>query len=376
MTTPLSPQQVYHIQKRLPPFELSYETIAHKKVFDAYQICLAIPTGKKSFAWFSFHNDQDVCYFMELNREKKISHITIANGTFDPSLSLGTLLYGTIVLQEGKCEGEEASCFVVEDIYYYKGLSLKQQTMSEKFGYLEQFFTLLGRTSSSLRFFLPFLWGVKSPVENDLIQELEIHRDRIPYPVHHLQVRKLTELSPYLNIQLYLRRFDNGRTTEVVIQSKASDPFKKTEINRPLSTLLPVKKDFNKPQYRYPTVFWVSADIQYDIYHLFAYDNTKQENGSQGMVYYDIAYIQNIKVSKMMNGLFRKIRENDNLDYIEESDDEDDFENMAADKYVDLHKKIPMEFLFNRKFKKWVPIRLVETDSKIIHINRLSNDWK
>ena len=52
-----------------------------------------------------------------------------------------------------------------------------------------------------------------------------------------------------------------------------------------------------------------------------------------------------------MNDLFRNIRENQNLDYIEESDDEDDFENIAADKYVDLHKMIPMEFLFNGKFK-------------------------
>lgn len=36
----------------------------------------------------------------------------------------------------------------------------------------------------------------------------------------------------------------------------------------------------------------------------------------------------------MMNKLFRKIKENDNLDSIEESDDELEFEDQREDKYV------------------------------------------
>ena len=50
-----------------------------------------------------------------------------------------------------------------------------------------------------------------------------------------------------------------------------------------------------------------------------------------------------------MNSLFRKIRENDNLDYIEESDDEDDFQNIDEDKYVDVNKVLYMECIFNKK---------------------------
>ena len=49
-------------------------------------------------------------------------------------------------------------------------------------------------------------------------------------------------------------------------------------------------------------------------------------------------YIPDYKTSVMLNKIFRKIRENDNLDYIEESDDEDDFQNTEPDKYVDLKK--------------------------------------
>jgi hypothetical protein len=40
-----------------------------------------------------------------------------------------------------------------------------------------------------------------------------------------------------------------------------------------------------------------------------------------------------------MNQLFRNIKENKNLDYIEESDDEADFEDVREDRFVDLKKK-------------------------------------
>jgi hypothetical protein len=69
----LSQNQTTHLMKRFPEFELSYETISHKKVSPNYDICMAIPTGKKCFAWFTYHNDNDVCYLLDLNREKKIT---------------------------------------------------------------------------------------------------------------------------------------------------------------------------------------------------------------------------------------------------------------------------------------------------------------
>ena len=37
-----------------------------------------------------------------------------------------------------------------------------------------------------------------------------------------------------------------------------------------------------------------------------------------------------------MNSLFRNIKENGNLDLLEESDDEEEFENIALDKFVYL----------------------------------------
>jgi hypothetical protein len=90
--------------------------------------------------------------------------------------------------------------------------------------------------------------------------------------------------------------------------------------------------------------------------------------------YYGVAGIPNYKTSVFMNSLFRKIKENINLDYIEESDDEAEFEDMTEDKFVDIQKVLLMECTFHMKFKKWVPMRIVENTSHYIHIGKLIRD--
>ena len=68
----------------------------------------------------------------------------------------------------------------------------------------------------------------------------------------------------------------------------------------------------------------------------------------------------------MMNKLFRIIKENDNLDALEESDDEEEFENENIDKFVRLDKSYKMVCRFNHKFKKWVPIKVADDKSNVI----------
>jgi hypothetical protein len=65
--------------------------------------------------------------------------------------------------------------------------------------------------------------------------------------------------------------------------------------------------------------------------------------------------ISTYKCSVMMNKIFRKIKENDNLDLLEESEDEEEFENIKEDKYVDLNKSVLMKCVYSKRFKKWQP---------------------
>jgi hypothetical protein len=72
-----------------------------------------------------------------------------------------------------------------------------------------------------------------------------------------------------------------------------------------------------------------------------------------------------------MNKLFRKILENNNLDKIEESDDDEDFENIKIDKYVNLNSSYNILCSYNYIFKKWVPIKI--SNHPIIEKNKLYN---
>jgi hypothetical protein len=341
----LSQPQLSHIMRRFPEFELSYETISHKKVSAAYNLCMAIPTGKKMFAWFTFHQDKDVCYLLDINKEKKITKATLTGESVGSELALGTIVYGSYLQ-------DESEWFVIEELYYYKGVSLKNIKFGEKFQLLKGL--LSTQAGGSLKFCLPVMWEFRASKDSDEYPAYipESISANIYYPVHHIQYRAIYDIMPNLNVHL------NRKILPAVIKKKQSSHTFET---------IPFTMDINKPQYRYSTVFQVTADIQYDIYHLFAYG---KHNSS---VYYNTAYIPNYKKSVFMNGHFRKIRENKNIDYIEESDDEEDFQNLNEDKYVDLNKILLMECVFNRKFKRWTPVRVVDKNSKIAHIGQLGN---
>ena len=116
-------------------------------------------------------------------------------------------------------------------------------------------------------------------------------------------------------------------------------------------------------------IFMVKASLQNDIYDL--YYNVEKK----GLLKYGTARIPNYSTSVMMNKLFRVIKENDNLDKLEESDDEEEFENVELDKFVDLKKRVIMECVYNHKFKKWVPFKVSEnknivTDKEIKRIEK------
>ena len=362
----LTQQQLHRILQRFPSFELSYETLTHKKVPSNYDICLGVPAGRKYFLWHTFYRNRDVTYLMELNKEKRIVRATVTHTDFSSECHIGTILYGSLVCDQTDPLSKQilAPFFVIEDVYFYKGVPLKHLCFAEKTYILKELFDQEkshnpydngNETKQAYTpVYLPYIWHASKPPPI------------FPYTVHHIQYRECARICPYLNVIYGLRE-----PVHPVITPK---PQVQSEIY--ISQYIP---DFGKPQYKYPTIFRVTADVQYDIYHLYACGQHKQtERGhntrldSFANIYYDVAYIPNYKKSVFMNGLFRNIRENRNLDYIEESDDEEDFENTREDKYVDLKKELFMECSFHTKFKRWVPIRVVDKREKIVHIHKLA----
>ena len=339
-----------HVLSRFPSFELSYETISHNKVPSNYNVCIAIPAGRKHMLWFTYdpQSNTDVCYLLEIGKNKKIINIELCNLLFDPLLSLGTILYGTIV--------ENTKIFTIEDVYYYKGNCIHNLVFGEKLGFAHEMaskYIFNDISIQNILVYFPVMWGVYEPCEYVIPSN---YAENIGYAIKNIQYRGLNEIIPYLNVY----------PKKAIVDTSVS-----TKINPEIFKFYNVKykMDFSKPQYKYPTIFFIKPALQNDIYNLFAYGKNKE------LVFYNIAYIPSYKTSVFMNSIFRNIKENKNIDYIEESDDEDDFQNTDIDKYVDLQKHELIECVFNSKFKKWVPMRAIDRNKKVVHISALVSNY-
>jgi hypothetical protein len=342
----INQQQMNNLSHRLPKIELSYETVFHNKVSSVYDICVSIPVGKRQFAWFSYDEDHDVCYLTDFTKDGKIRHISQLNVESNHSLSMNTIVYGTI------CDIDGLQFFVIDDIYYYKGICVKSQLFGEKMEYIKDI--VLNNNLSEFKdiksvvFKMAYMETITSDCDVESQNFYETTINKSAYASHHLQFRSTTHIMPYLNHTYKARIF----TTQVI----------EPKIFIPRNDL-----DFGAYAYKSEAIFRVMADIQSDIYLLYAYDDMSEKQYE----FVDIAYIGSRKDSVMMNTLFRNIRENTNVDYGEESEDEDMFQNTSADKYVDLKREYKMACTFHQKFKKWIPIKTVDAKSKCINISQL-----
>lgn len=291
---------------RVFPFDeiqLSYEIPVHKKVHNAH-LTMAIPDGHKSYAWFTVKDDTNICYIME-KANGTITNITCLTTEFSVKLSYGTIFYGTFFKSKNGL-----TCFSVEDLLFLKGKNVSKT---------------------------PFL--NKLHLLNDLFKREELKNPEVLFGLPTMDEQFYTVLNavpelPYKSSFIHFRYLE-GKYSNTAFIMKYIKPRQQNNI-----IPHPLKKE---------SIFHVVADIQPDVYHLTAPDGTKS-----------IACIPSYEASVMMNRIFRNIKENNNLDALEESDDEEDFENTHVDKYIVRKESLQMKCHYHHKFKKWVPSSVIE----------------
>ena len=358
--------------QELPKIELSYETYpTHRKVPPEYTIGLVIPRSKKYIAWFTFIEDQDVCLLLELNREKRVVHAKQIQVDFDldgPHMALGTFLYGSLSYVQGASDAPRAF-FIIEDILMYRAVSLRKLCFGIRLGILEQLMSdpkcLPGQFSDSPNSLLNVSFTL--PMMFDAIKDGSPPTSDVPYKIHHVQYRSLTQILPYINVldtmcheptgilgnsQIHPQMLSGEALASLSLPIRSPTGVSRRETGS--SLVHPIHKSGIDPIGKQRAIFLVTADLQSDIYHL-----TRDVLDPNSTYTTDVAYIPNYTVSVFMNSLFRNIKENRNLDAIEESDDEDDFYDMRVDKYVDLSKEIRMECVYHKKFRRWIPYQLI-----------------
>lgn len=298
------------ILRNFPEIKLSYVKNVHKKVTRTANIYIAIPKGKKYFIWFRTYKGTPHCFLLEIDSYKKgIRSISKKICCFDEILcsGKGTIIYGT------QFNHENLTLFSTEDIFYFKGDNLTSYDLCEKLynldelfnNYIKQYF----HNKNNIIIGLP----VMKSSRKDLINEIE----KINYSIYAIQLRY------YKGNDFFL----NERYTDQI----------------------------------YKRTFHIKADITDDIYSLYVLDSKKQT-----LILHGTAIIPDYKTSVLMNRLFRRIKENENIDLIEESEDEDEFENISSTKYIkDIEHA--MECVYMVKYKRWKPINI--SQSKKISFN-------
>lgn len=278
------------IINNLPHIELFYEQ-TYKKVLN-YSIFMIIPKGQKCFVWFKNNS----CIVINLNissieNNKKIytiSNTYLKNNNFNHAIGEGN---GTILY--GTLFNN--NYFAIEDIFYYKNRLLNSDFLNKL-----NLINVMLKHDIYLSQSNNILLGVpKICTNNNQLNNISYEIDEIKYILND----KFLYLKYNLKIQ-------------------------------------PENEHKNKK------VFQIKATQKSDIYNLYEYNET-----TNNYEFYDVAFIPNYKTSVMMNKLFKNLKDHSNLDYLEESDDEDNI--------IDYNLSHDIECYYNFKFNKWVPSKLI-----------------
>ncbi len=376
--------------QQFPKIKFSYELKSYKKVsnsniniedndYDNNNIFFMIPRGKKFFVWFK----NGECLFLELDNDKQVVNVTSKKTSrIFPN---DTILYGTHFYYREPINTISNSViniqyyFTIENIHYYNGINVDAtQTVFEKCKTLHLAFTTTTLEKT-------FQVEIGLPHIDTCLERISTIKPF--YQVYCIQKKKSNDTNnQYQNI--HLNMLSTIKKIDSQLQLKSQPQQQQTQLQPQIKTqvitvsnhgniegnkkYIEKSNDYNNTnrnsnnnnnniitnkKYK---IFIVSADIQNDIYHLVDPDAIHDPSSNDAIANKLIASIPDYKTSVMMNALFRNIKENKSLDALEESDDEDEFENTNIDKFVDLTKKIKMRCIFNYKFKKWTPIECVK----------------
>jgi hypothetical protein len=280
-------------------------------------------------------------------KNKQIQNIRITNACFSHELSYGTVLYGTVFYNK-TCNNR---FFAIEDIFYCKGKVLERETWGSKFTILKTLLTTYLKQTVYNKSFIVFGMPLFSSNMDDLTTKIK----SVTYTIASIQFRSYNRSNNYL-----IMPYKDGINTNINNNNDNKISRIKPENTEAQPKFLPQRNILKRE-----VVFKVKPDIQNDIYYLYCLNNESKEE------YYNVAHIPDYKTSVFMNGLFRNIKENSNLDALEESDDEEEFENEKEDKFVYLEREYNIVCSYNYKFKKWVPNKLVELTTPIVLLKDL-----
>jgi hypothetical protein len=381
------------------PGEIYYETSVHKKFLaDVYAV---IPKGRKCVLWFK----QNQCWMFQIARrpytppntnstnspfihgtvqyeEARTIHMPFTNAAW--YAGQGTMIYGTCVFEKRK---DVQKRFSVENVIWLCG---EKQPNNGSLGRFSAFFDAYSqeRAKHHFQLHMPIMHSAFNDAVRDAIKitSYEVfciqHRflNRPCIEFKNLAMSHIDTPCVADNPQFFPKQANTPSvattsvvpsvattsattatrvaTTSVVASVATTSATTATRVATAVASVATTSATTatrvatavaSVAQYRTQTrTFVIAPDTQNDIYYVLRSSDEPITANTM------IAHIPNYKTSVMMNAMFRNIKENRNLDALEESDEEDE----ALIPLVDVNKRVRMSCTFSARFKRWQPVGL------------------
>jgi hypothetical protein len=295
--------------QRLPAVDLSYAPLPpHKKVLG--NLFLAIPRGLKCLLWFTYWQDQNICVVLPLNERGNINmtKIFVTAACFNGYLARGSLFYGTLFTHHPSAHKQR--CFTLENVFWYMGHDFTRSIWEQKLNVFRELMQAYIMQKAYTQDFI--LIGL--PVITSSLDALQTHVAELPYECFGFEIyhAKMCEKVGFIKV-------------------------------RP-----------NVQAGNLSAVFAVKALPDQDMYNIFLDATLASPHG--------IAAVPTFQDSVMLNRLFRHVRENANLDLLEESEDEEDMDRGDA---VDVDRVVRMRCVYLPRFGKWKPTDAVSSHAPL-----------
>ena len=285
-------------------FNINNYNISNKNLFDiSNKFFVLKPTGKKAYLWFTYYKKFNICILCLIN--DKINSHNNQYYYYDISYN-NNLLFNNVLIYGYYFNQNKNNYFIIDNIgnynIYNNIVTLSNNDFKKKINLYHLICNNIFNKSNNF---------VNLPYISNTIDQMYKYIYKIPYKIHSIAIYNDTNYVGYVNYNNKLNYYNQNKNKN----------------------------------------FYVKPDIINDIYYLYYNKHDKH--------YSYIALIDSYKTSVFMNNIFRNIKENKNLDLLEESDDDEEFENTSCYKFVDISKVCYMTCSYNNKFKKYVPIKLL-----------------
>ena len=337
--------------------EIYYETSVHKKFLaDVYAV---IPKGRKCVIWFTHKQ----CWMYQIAKRPytpgvsgsprnvvlydvvRMINLPFANDAW--YAGQGTIIYGTCV---SETRNDVQRRFSVENVHYLCG---EKQSDNGTLGRFAAFFDAYAKETSAnhpLKFCLPIMHANF----NDAVRDAGVITTYDVFCIQHRFMNRtcsefknlcmnLIEPVDQRAFSFFPKQANTGLTQSTPPVMKPMQSMQSMQSTQSTQSTQSISKIPLQTRQ-----FIIRPDAQNDIYYVLRGEDEPITANTM------IAHIPNYKTSVMMNSLFRNIKENRNLDALEESDDEDE----TLVPLVDLHKCVKMVCTFSHRFKRWQPVGL------------------